>query len=276
MASTRYIFLVGAARSGTKFLRDALATSDGVAAIPYDVNYVWRHGNESCPHDELTADDISDKTASHIRKSLNRLATKHHAGPAEVILEKTVSNTLRMDMIRRVFPEAEFLYLERSGLDVVESAYRQWTMPADRSYLFEKLRYFPIREWRYAFWFAKNMLGSSESIPVWGPRYAGIDVDLSQHGVAETCALQWKFSVERARIGVDSADTVSVQYEQLDHRESGLANVLSTLKIPCPEQVLGKFEERFQKTTSWPGKLPATDLEAVEKIVSSVPTFLTD
>ena len=170
MTDQRYVFLIGAARSGTKFLRDTLAASSDVAEVPYDINYVWRHGNENCPHDELTASDIDDKTAAHIRKSVTRLAAKNSSGPAKVILEKTVSNTLRMNLIRRVFPEAEFIYLERSGFDAVESSYRQWTTPADRSYLIEKLRYFPVREWRYGFWFAKNMLARSEQLPVWGPR----------------------------------------------------------------------------------------------------------
>ena len=40
------IVLIGAARSGTKILRDALATALGVPQVPYDVGYVWRYGNE--------------------------------------------------------------------------------------------------------------------------------------------------------------------------------------------------------------------------------------
>lgn len=266
MAELRFVFLIGAARSGTKFLRDTLAASSDVAAVPYDINYIWRHGNENCPHDELTAGDISAKTAAHIRRSIARLALKSHGGDAKIVLEKTVSNTLRMDMIRHIFPEAEFIYLERSGLDVIESSYRQWTMPADRSYLLKKLRYFPLNEWRYALWFAKNLVKPDDAVPIWGPRYSGISADLETYGTAQTCALQWQRSVELARSAI-ADDTSVVYYEQLANTKTGVQQVLNNLGVRDGEVVRRSFGERFRLTSSWPGALPASDIDEIRELV---------
>jgi hypothetical protein len=49
------VFVIGAARSGTKFLRDVIGASPYAAVVPYDVNYVWRGGNEGFPDDALPA-----------------------------------------------------------------------------------------------------------------------------------------------------------------------------------------------------------------------------
>lgn len=269
MSDQRFVFLIGAARSGTKFLRDTLAASSDIAEIPYDINYVWRHGNERCPHDELGPEDIDDRTADHIRKTIERLAMKGRETTPPIILEKTVSNTLRVDMIRRVFPEAEFIRLERNGLDVVESSYRQWTMPPDRSYLVEKLRYFPVREWRYALWFAQNMLSRSDAPAIWGPRYDGIERDVSELGTAQTCARQWERSVVLSR-AQSGDDTETVHYDHLSS-EDGMSRLIRRLDIADPEIVLAKFESSFNRFSTWPGKVPEADREAVESIVNTVP-----
>lgn len=269
MPDPRYVFLVGAARSGTKFLRDTLASSSDIAAVPYDINYVWRHGNEDCPHDELAPEDVDNKTAAHIRKSVRRLAMKAHQGDPKIVLEKSVSNTLRMDLIRRVFPEAEFIYLERNGLDVVESSYRQWTAPADHSYLFEKLRYFPLNEWRYALWFAKNTLSGTSSAPVWGPRYKGISDDLERLGTAQTCALQWMHSVEHARLSIEPKDTHVVRYEQLDDPANGILWLTSSLGLSDCQAVSEALNSRYHRTTTWPGALPPQDLAEIRKLVGA-------
>lgn len=266
MADFRYVFLIGAARSGTKFLRDTLAASDDVAEVPYDINYVWRHGNEHRTHDELSPSDLDNKTARHIRKSVTRLALKDTASPAKIILEKTVSNTLRMETIRRVFPEAEFIHLERDGLDVVESSFRQWTMPSNRGYLIQKLRYFPIREWRYGLWFARNALAPNDEPPIWGPRYKGIAGDLRTRGTAQTCALQWKASVTSARRASRKEDTITIRYGDLP---TEIELLTDRLRLSDAESVLNAFRLSFSEVRSWPGAIPERDRESCSLIVAS-------
>ncbi len=264
------LVLIGAARSGTKYLRDVLATSNDIVATPYDVNYVWRHGNESCPHDEIDASDVPEATSQHIRRQLDRLVRTDAHDNARFLLEKTVSNTLRMDMVRKVLPEARFIYLERDGHDVVESSYRQWTAPNDRSYLLEKLRTFPVREWRYAIWFARNALKRDQEAPIWGPRYEGIESDLSEAGVAVTCALQWKKCVEAARRQISPTDTFVVRYEDLSD-EAVLAGLLEWIGVGDPESVAAAHRAQFRLQQTWPGALPSEAVDRCAEIVASIP-----
>ncbi len=42
----RRIVLIGAARSGTKILRDTLAAATGSGAVPFDIGFVWRIGHD--------------------------------------------------------------------------------------------------------------------------------------------------------------------------------------------------------------------------------------
>ena len=45
----RVVIVLGAARSGTKMLRDAIAANNGGFKVPYDINYVWRQGCNPSP-----------------------------------------------------------------------------------------------------------------------------------------------------------------------------------------------------------------------------------
>ena len=137
------LILVGAGRSGTKILRDVLSTHPDIDSVPFDVNYIWTIGNSKATDDLLTPDRLNTTNRSRIIQ----LFTKQSKG-APFLLEKTVSNTLRLPFVLKVFPEAKFIHLIRDGRDVTESVSRQWGETREISYFFKKLKTFPLR---YAF-----------------------------------------------------------------------------------------------------------------------------
>ena len=98
---TGRVFLIGAARSGTKILRDVLAAAAGVGKVPYDVNFVWTHGH-SLPHDVLPPEVISERQRRFVTGYLDRYAD----GPSPVVIEKTVGNSLRVPYLHAMFPDA--------------------------------------------------------------------------------------------------------------------------------------------------------------------------
>lgn len=120
----RPIVLIGAARSGTKFLRSLLAAGAETVAVPYDINYVWRYGNERHPDDALGSELATREIQRYIRATLPRLAVRTRGQSASLLVEKTVGNSLRVDFVRKVLPEARFIHIVRDGRDVVESARR--------------------------------------------------------------------------------------------------------------------------------------------------------
>lgn len=229
------IVVIGAARSGTKVMRDALSVAADAGRVPYDVGYVWRYGNESVDHDCLTPDHVRARTRALVRSYVSR-----YANADGVVVEKTVGNTLRVDYVRAVLPEARFVYLERDGVDVAMSARREWRAPTDWLYIARKARHFPLR---LAPTYGRNYLKAQTidrhraegHVATWGPRYPGIDADLARDGLLAVCARQWRWSVTSASSMLANVPSpvARVSYEELVSAPADtLARVLYDLSVP--------------------------------------------
>lgn len=239
------IIIVGAARSGTKFLRDLLASADGVKAVPYDVNYVWRYGVPWDADDRLDPARISVEQADFIRKMLPRLAKLRDG---EILIEKTVATTLRVAYAHAVYPHARFVHLTRDGRDVVESSMRQWEAAPDWRALFTKLRGIPFKNIDYALWFAGNMISGLASGRkggrIWGPRYPGINQDALTKSIVELCSLQWKHSVRIASHELSllpEEQVFNIRYESLVSSPDALAKLISGLGLPDRDSILAAY-----------------------------------
>lgn len=273
------IIIIGAARSGTKFLRDTLAAGPGTACVPYDVNYVWRYQAEHCPHDQLSADDLTAKQAQFIRKTLPRLA-RLHAG--DLLIEKTVSNTLRVPYVAKVLPEARFVHLIRNGCNVTESAMRQWQSPPDWKALFTKLRSMPLNNAGYAAWFAKNMISGlgtgRQGGKVWGPRYPGIDEHARTKPLHEVCALQWQYSVDQARrdlATLPDRQVFEIRYEDLVSSTDVLVELIQALGLPGEQRITDAYNKNVKKDTAsgW-GRLSEAQQHTIRQTLAPTLTDL--
>jgi hypothetical protein len=211
------IILIGAARSGTKLVRDLIATHPNVDKVPYDINYVWRLGNEAARHDELSVDWLTPRIRKRI---LCRFATFSTHVP--FLIEKTVSNCLRVPYVQAIFPEARFIHLVRNGYDVVESVHRQWLASPDWRYILGKAKTFPLSDaCGYAFAYARDaclkfVLPNRRQRGVWGPHYVGVEADLASKDLLEVCAIQWARCVELALKDLSCLPiekTLTIRYE---------------------------------------------------------------
>ena len=211
------LIIIGAARSGTKLLRDLIAQHPAIDRVPYDVNYIWRMGNEAQPDDALSPATLTDEMRQTI---YDQLARFHDHAP--ILVEKTVSNCLRVDFVNALFPTAKFLHLTRDGVDVVESVYRQWNAPVDWRYLVRKARTFPLRQApRYALSYTAGLVkrlrtDDHSQLAIWGPHYPGMEADLAQQDVLEVIAKQWAICVQSATAALDQLDptrVISIRYE---------------------------------------------------------------
>ena len=238
MSEPSPIIIIGAARSGTKFLRDLLASAEGVQAVPYDINYVWRYGAEESPHDVLDPEILSTKRLNYIRNTIRQLS---RAKPNDVMIEKTVSNSLRVPFVDKVFPDARYVHLIRDGHDVTESAMRQWQAKPEIGGLFKKLKSIPFGSWTYVVWFAKNFLvGLAKGRGgggIWGPRFPGVQAAAEKLSLAELCATQWRVSVETATVDLANISDASsrvftITYANLVKNEDALSCLLYTSPSP--------------------------------------------
>ena len=240
MNSYKPVFIIGAARSGTTLLRDLVAGHPAIDPIPYDINFIWRMGNESLKHDEISPEDLSLQQAQRVKDQI----TRYHSG-APYLVEKTVSNCLRVPFVKAMFPEGRFIHLVRNGQDVIESAYRQWLAPADWRYIFQKALTYPLADaFGYASTYAwglfrKKISRRKTGGVTWGPRYRGIDEDLAKKSVLEVCAIQWDRCVQAASaelVSLPSTEVMTVVYEEfVEKPHTNMIRIANFLDIdPVP------------------------------------------
>jgi len=271
------IILLGAARSGTKFLRDVIGESANVARVPYDTSYIWRRGNEARADDAFTQADVNGEVRDFAPKQLRRIAglTEHDD---RHLLEKTVGNTLRVSFVDEIFPDARFVHLVRDGRAVTESAMRLWQAPPDWSALFRKLRGMPFSNLGYALWFVRNLIGGlftgRGGGKVWGPRYPGIDEDIAAGlSLEEVCARQWTESVAHARrqlAELPPERSYTVRYEDLINDDTALEGLLDFLSLDDREVVRASFRQKAvgENMDKWRAKLEPDQIARITEIAT--------
>jgi hypothetical protein len=216
-ALRRPIIIIGAARSGTKMLRAAIASHPRIVAIPYDINYVWKIGNYNIPHDELNPMMLSGAAKTYIQWYFRRfqgLTTKR-------VVEKTVSNTLRISYVRAVFPSCQFIHIYRDGRDVAASARRMWKSPLDwKATLLKALRFplaaIPSYGLDYAKSYLSRRFNQEGHVSSWGPRFDGIDEISNKSSLLEICGWQWRKCIEKAHNDLNKihkSQVLHVRYE---------------------------------------------------------------
>ena len=111
MKNFQKVIIIGAPRSGTNILRDVLTSFDGICTWPCDeINYIWRHGNAGYLSDELPAVNVSPHVKQFINKAFQNIADKYSA---DVVIEKTCANSLRVPFVDRVIPDAKYIFIYR-------------------------------------------------------------------------------------------------------------------------------------------------------------------
>lgn len=247
------VIIIGAARSGTKFLRDLLAQAPCAACVPYDINYVWRYENAGRADDEFSAADCTPKIRMFITQTIPAIArfdpTVHTA-----IVEKTVSNCLRIPFVEQVLPDAKYVVLVRDGRAVTESAMRMWREKPQWAGIVEKLKTMPLRNYSYVAWFAGNyvsgLLKGRQGGEVWGPRYKGILDDVASEPLAFVCARQWSRSVdaaEAALAAIPESRRFTIRYEDLVSGPKALAELVDWLGWKDGASVLAAYGGRVTR-----------------------------
>lgn len=265
----RPIFILGAARSGTKMLRGILAAHPDVSVVPWDVNFMWKYGNYNVPHDELTVSQLRPE----VRRFLERGFRRFVRPGTHRLVEKTVSNTLRAEFVRAAFPDCIFVHLVRDGRAVAESARRMWLAPMEVRAVLEKIRAFPPRAVptygvQYVRSYAERRLGlRGGSVRSWGPRWKNIDEDVRSHELIEVCALQWVHSIDRTRRalqGMPDSCWSEVRYERLVAEPAvEVARLLDFLRLPVAEEVNVHLAQAITAahTEKWRSALTKEELE---------------
>jgi len=259
-ATLRPVLVVGAARSGTKFLRRLLAAHPVCAFVPYGIPMVWRTGNEAVPHDALPASACTPAVAEAIRSHVATLAWAAHPSRTRLLVEKTCANALRVPFVLQVYPEARVIHLVRDGRDAVPSAYRRWHAAVSWRYRFRKAAFLPTGTVVRQGWQAlKNRLTTSRSgTPRWGPHYPGMADDVQAGDLRQVCVNQWTACVTRAHDALEpvSAERVfSLRYESLVSEPTCLDRLADFLDLPSAGAFHAYYTATVRRDTIGAGRM---------------------
>ncbi len=221
------VILIGAARSGTKILRDTIATHEAISKIGFDINFIWKRHNESVAHDVLSPDQASDKVIRYVHSYFGK-----NTDGKKIIIEKTVSNTLRIPFLLKIFPNAKFIFLYRDGRDAVEFVRRQWGAAPDGKYLVKKFLSVPFFDIiPYVFKYAIDLIRIKLNLKttdsyVWGVKYPDFEEDLSSKSVLDFCAIQWNHCIDAMKRDwpLVKDQGLVVRYEEFIDNPTGVLN----------------------------------------------------
>ncbi len=264
------LVIIGAGRSGTNALRDALVSLDDFATWPCDeINPIWRHGNFDYPNDEIPPAHATPKVSGYIRKAFVSI-WKEQDRPRFVV-EKTCANSLRVPFVDRVLPEARYVHIVRDGYDVAASAQKRWRGELElpgMPYFLAKARYAPITDLpRYAFSALRNRLavrlGLQEHFDSWGPRFDGLDT-IKDAPIGELVARQWAACVnasDTAFTQIPPDRVFQLRYEDFTADASGLLSAITNwLQAPVTDAAIAQAAAPIRQSSVGKGRQAMIDL----------------
>jgi len=211
------IIIIGAPRSGTNLLRNILTSFNGASTWGCDeIPYIWRYGNKEFPTDILTPEMVTPKIKKYIRNHFEKISRKMKCN---YVIEKTCANSLRVDYLDKIQPNAKYIYIKRNGIDAVYSIMKRWNAQVSYLYTLRKLKYVPLSSIPYyGFHYINNRfykMRNKNRLKFWGPRFTKTE-ELSNLSLEEVSAKQWVACVDRSNASfkkIDPSRVYKLTYE---------------------------------------------------------------
>lgn len=265
----RPLVLVGAPRSGTTMIFQALSAHPDLWSLYRESQAILeRHFHARLApgvSSAVTAEDVDDATVDEIRQEffdavgnveggtqllsrglplilrsrmsgpLSRLGRQHKKAPIRIV-EKTPDNCFRLQMVRRVFPDAQFVYVLRDPRGSIASIYHGWKDEA-RFQRYDLPEGFTIRGYDGRQW--------CFGIPPHWERLSGCTL-------IEVCAEQWISYNEHCLRDLpdDPGRTMRVRYEELSSEPGPVLDAIAAWAglDPAPFR---RFREKLPVVNTW-------------------------
>lgn len=271
------IFVIAPPRSGSTFLFDALSRLKGIVSLDYEADGIWwdlfPYDRQESPSDRIAPSEVDHSMRRSLRVQTYQLATvQTECGTLRSLLQrfgiypiryldKTIANCFRVDVLRSVFPEAEFILLVRDPRANISSMIEGWSH-VDRfgkpqlTPIIESISDATVEHWTYP------------APPGWQ--------EVVNRPLPEICAWSWKQHIEYALDFLTSSPPlVRVRYENLrDNPRDTLSRLASTLDTEITEDLKAFLMETPESdtTVSSPrrGKWRKKNEEAIRSILPMV------
>jgi len=270
----RPIIVVGAGRSGTTMIRETLVQHSEVAGFEYEMNHLWRFGNESLSHDLLCPEEhLTPQISEHIVAAFESLGARQGCGR---VLDKTVANVMRTKYIQTVLPEAKFLHTIRDGRAVAASAMKRWSAKQPPGYFLSKLATVPFRSVPRVTWTVlsnkvKGLKSDRNYRQSWGSRWPGLDKAVEELPLVQVCARQWAIQVRAAlaqKNELKSGTYMEVRYEDLVQNPlDKFSQICSFFELSMSEELESWINSKIDagRIEKWQSELSEDELALVMK-----------
>ena len=277
---TRPIVILGAPRSGTTILSQLLKHHPQLY-LANEPRILWKYGNDR-RSDALRPEHATAAIRGHIR---GELARQIRAEGRTRLLEKTPSNSLRVDFVDAVLDDCIFIHVLRSGRESVLSIREYWRGHATGvrgKQLWVRLKEMRLRQIpHYSREFVRRAAGKvapgMAGPAVWGPRPPGIVEMARDLDLLEVCAWQWRMCVEAAcQAGrqLPPQRYTEVRLEDLDQAE--LQRIMNYCGLAPSDEVMSEYTRRFDSTapTGRTKDADESDVERVDRLLAPTTAWL--
>jgi len=235
------IIIIGAPRSGTNVLRDVLCKLDEVDTWPCDeINYIWRHGNRAYPNDQFPRKLATARIKNYVRA---QFAKRSHTPR---LVEKTCASSLRVAFVDEIFPNAQYVFIVRNGLDAAVSAMVKSRSSLNLAYLLSKVRFVPVSDipyygFRYIASRIQRLASKTKVMRNWGPVPASTLQIAENPTPIQLSAHQWSECVRLSKTqleGLGQHRYITVRYENfVTNPEVEFTRILEFLNINIPSNL---------------------------------------
>jgi hypothetical protein len=271
------IIIIGAPRSGTSVLARILSQHPSLA-YANEPRMIWRYGNDH-RSDMLNVNHATPDVLEYIQKKFSRLVEEQ--GRTR-LLEKTPSNSLRIEFVDRIFPDAKFVHITRNGYDSTLSIRKFWDSHVSgvghkkinqpQSILIQRLIEMHPSQWPY---YSAELLkrlvpkGLRKRRALWGPRLPGMKQWVDDVELLELCAFQWKTCVERASLQGRKLGERYMECRLEDLNIDSVKGIMEFCELSNDPAVEGYLQSEFEV-----GKSEKRKLECNPKVLEQIRTYI--
>jgi len=251
-------------------LRELLKLHPEVDGPLYEKERIWCHGNMDRINASIGVKNLTPGVKKYIRKHFQKEALKNRH---KRIVDKNVFNTLRIEFVRKIFPDSPIIHIMRDGRDATCSIQDRWKKPADIKYII-KNRAFPVREFpffmkRQSKWYLEKILNRKKHVKWWGPKFDDIDTLADKLSLIEICSLQWRRCTEAALSSLEKLDHdsyIQIKYEDIICNPIKIMEeICEFLNLPIYSSLRAGFKQYIQSSSlgRWKNDLSQKELELI-------------
>ena len=287
------VIITGVPRSGTSILGRVLDRHPRVSTW-VEPDYIWDYHFRNAPHDQLTADDATEGVRGWIRSAFKKY---RQALDADMVADKSPRICLKIPFVRKVFPEARFVFIIRDGRDTILSMWRQWERKKDlrglvqwksvANCLYVLKRWLGRRPtWQFRIqsilfelgpprnWIRKNFLNKIvwEGRFGWGPRFEGWQDVIDHTTPLEFCAYQWvhcaRGIISNLRVLPEDRKFILKYEDFINDPKTWIVKLLAFLGLELPENYLANIPDILSgNSNKWQREFSSEDLNRIGPLI---------